>query len=224
MPDPVLAIESSTPVCSVALHDGTRVRHLSLSGPGVHSVKVFEFVRQLLDESGLNIPDLSALLVSAGPGSYTGLRIGSSAAKGLLFGTPVPLFAVETLAAIAAGQLIQPAHEIRQIHAVINARRTHLYHQVFESSGEGILHTATKPYLKTLSDIRDHIRPGDTIAGTGIQRLELENIPELAGKVHITESEEALSAVHLIELYHSESREFSRKVGVESFEPMYQPE
>jgi tRNA threonylcarbamoyl adenosine modification protein YeaZ len=224
MPDPVLAIETSTPVCSVALYDGYTLRHQSLSGPGVHSVKVFEFVHQLLQESGLNIPDLSALLVSAGPGSYTGLRIGSSAAKGLLFGTSVPLYAIETLAAIAEGQRMKSTHEARQIHAVINARRTHLYHQEFETSEQELLLTAGKPALKTLSEIRDSIRPGDAVAGTGIQRLELENMPELSGKVQITAAEQALSAAHLIGLYHSGSPEFSRKVGVESFEPMYQPE
>lgn len=224
MPDPVLAIETSTPVCSVALYDGSRIRQRSQSSPGVHSVKVFEFVRELLDESGLSIPELSALLVSAGPGSYTGLRIGSSAAKGLLFGTAVPLVAVETLAAIAAGQLLKPASEIRRVHAVINARRTHLYHQMFERTEHGLLNAVDKPSLKTLSDIREMIRPGDGVAGSGIQRLELESRAELTGRVSIAASEQALSAVCLIELYHSESPEFSRKVGVESFEPMYQPE
>lgn len=223
MSKPVLALETSTPICSVVLHDGSQLRQRSAAGPGVHSVKVFEFVQELLDETGIGIEELSALLVSTGPGSYTGLRIASSAAKGLLFGTSVPLIAVQTLAGIAAGQVGAAKSGYRRIHAVINARRTHLYYQLFEISENGQLHTDQRAALLPLSDIRKRLHPGDVLAGTGHQRLELESVPELAGKISIIPPEEALSAANLIALHRQQNPDFTRKADVEHFEPLYQP-
>ena len=101
---PILSVETATPVCSVALRlpDGTLYEERA-EGKGGHSELTFVFIRKLLDDAGICVRDLGAVLVSGGPGSYTGLRIGGSAVKGLLFQSGVPLYAYNTLAGIALG-------------------------------------------------------------------------------------------------------------------------
>ncbi|TVQ68539.1 MAG: tRNA (adenosine(37)-N6)-threonylcarbamoyltransferase complex dimerization subunit type 1 TsaB [Balneolaceae bacterium] len=104
---PVLSVETATPVCSVALRlpDGT-VHELRAEGKGVHSEQTFVFIDRLLAREKLAVNDLGSVIVSAGPGSYTGLRVASSAVKGLLFQTDVPLYACRTLGAIALGAML----------------------------------------------------------------------------------------------------------------------
>ncbi len=103
---PVLSVETATPVCSVALRlpDGT-VHELRSEGKGVHSEQTFVYIDRLLAREKLAVNDLGAVIISAGPGSYTGLRVASSAVKGLLFQTEVPLYACQTLGAIALGAM-----------------------------------------------------------------------------------------------------------------------
>src|SRR6056297_488404 len=82
----ILSIETSTPVCSVALKATERgVWEKRTEGRGVHSERLFTFTGELLERSGAGISDLDAILFSGGPGSYTGLRIGASAIKGFLW-------------------------------------------------------------------------------------------------------------------------------------------
>ncbi len=117
---PVLSVETATPVCSVALRlpDGT-VHQLRAEGKGVHSEQTFVFIDRLLAREKLAVNELGAVIVSAGPGSYTGLRVASSAVKGLLFQTVIPLYACRTLGAIALGAMLAtPAtHKMPATHA-----------------------------------------------------------------------------------------------------------
>lgn len=220
----LLALETAAPTCSVALHDGNTLRQRSISGPGVHSEHLFVFVQGLLAEACLSITALSAVLISAGPGSYTGLRIASSAAKGLLFGTDIPLIAVQTLAGIAAAGHGQENHKPHaRIHAVLNARRTHLYHQAFAAGPDGRLKAQSEPALRTLSDIRNDLRAGDILAGTGYERLQLEDTPALHNGLVLVSQKQALSAASLISLHQQYGTQFAQMVPVEAFEPMYQP-
>lgn len=111
---PILAIETATPVCSVALYlpDGT-IHEERSEGQGVHSELTFVFIDRLLKEAGLTVAELGGVLVSRGPGSYTGLRVGSSAVKGLLFQTDIPLYAYNTLGGIATGVIIRNVEDVR---------------------------------------------------------------------------------------------------------------
>ncbi|MDZ7690065.1 MAG: tRNA (adenosine(37)-N6)-threonylcarbamoyltransferase complex dimerization subunit type 1 TsaB [Balneolaceae bacterium] len=125
----LLALETSTNVCSVAFKDDEdNLFEKRIEKRGSHSEKLFLFIEELMEEQGLKTPELQAMLISQGPGSYTGLRIGASAVKGLLFQTAVPLYAVDTLAGFAQAAL-DSDQNINSIHAVIDARRVHLYHQ-----------------------------------------------------------------------------------------------
>lgn len=98
----ILLLESATDSCSVALSSGERlIAEKYINEPKVHASKLALYVEEILKENSISVSDCSAIAVSSGPGSYTGLRVGVSCAKGLCFGANKPLIAVNTLAAVA---------------------------------------------------------------------------------------------------------------------------
>ncbi len=98
----VLAIETATQICSVALtHDGHLIAEARLNIKKVHASKLFGLVQFVLQQAELTANQLDGVAVSIGPGSFTGLRIGLSAAKGIALGANLPLVAVPTLDALA---------------------------------------------------------------------------------------------------------------------------
>ena len=100
----ILCIETSTAVCSVALVNNGNVIALreSLDGQN-HAEKITIFIDEVMKEANLSYKDLDAVATSMGPGSYTGLRIGVSTAKGLCYAMEKPLIAIDTLAAMTYG-------------------------------------------------------------------------------------------------------------------------
>lgn len=127
----ILHIETATRNCSVAIaRDGkTLVCHEVAEEGYSHAEKLHVFIEQTLADANLAYNDLSAIAVSQGPGSYTGLRIGVSAAKGLCFALDIPLVAIDTLSVLAAGANIQDG----LIVPMIDARRMEVYCAVFDS-------------------------------------------------------------------------------------------
>ncbi|MFO7846258.1 MAG: tRNA (adenosine(37)-N6)-threonylcarbamoyltransferase complex dimerization subunit type 1 TsaB [Balneolaceae bacterium] len=211
----ILAIETSTPVCSVALQATRRtVWEKRIEGRGVHSERLFTFTDELLRRAGSNVEGLEAVLFSRGPGSYTGLRIGSSAVKGLLFRQSVPLYTFPTLYSFAAG--LDSGIESREIWGVIDARRTHLYCQKFRWDGIKLT-PESDALIKEISEIEADINDGAVIVGTGLERLTFEN------KRSITKiGTEGISAKNLVRAFNSDHlRQQFRKEAPESFTPEY---
>ncbi|HEX2975036.1 MAG TPA: tRNA (adenosine(37)-N6)-threonylcarbamoyltransferase complex dimerization subunit type 1 TsaB [Bacteroidales bacterium] len=100
----ILAIETATRICSVALFDATGVKGvLESAEENAHSRILNVLIDRLMKDLGMELKELSAVAVSKGPGSYTGLRIGVSAAKGLCYAKDLPLIAVNTLESMAFG-------------------------------------------------------------------------------------------------------------------------
>lgn len=98
----ILSLETSTVVCSVALHSNkVLLRDLVIQEPQAHASRLAPMIMQVMKESAKDFDELNAVCVSAGPGSYTGLRIGASTAKGLCFASDLPLIAVPTLKLLA---------------------------------------------------------------------------------------------------------------------------
>jgi len=134
----ILNIETSTNVCSVALGDTTRCE-LTLSdfkGQN-HAALLGVFVQQALDFVRNQNVELQAVAVSAGPGSYTGLRIGVSTAKGLCFGKNIPLIAIDTLQIMnvaARKQITAPSHSAL-FCPMLDARRMEVYCKIFDEKG-----------------------------------------------------------------------------------------
>jgi tRNA threonylcarbamoyladenosine biosynthesis protein TsaB len=102
----ILNIETATQVCSVALAKDGRIVSLRERNEGLsHAEWLTVFIQEVMQEAGLHLSQLDAIAVSSGPGSYTGLRIGVSTAKGLCFSLDKPLIAVSTLKSMAHGFL-----------------------------------------------------------------------------------------------------------------------
>jgi tRNA threonylcarbamoyladenosine biosynthesis protein TsaB len=100
----ILILETATPVCSVALaKDGQLLGFKESEEPNAHSKVLTSFIEDVLKQGGITAKELDAVAVSRGPGSYTGLRIGVSAAKGLCYAIDIPLLSPDTLQAMAWG-------------------------------------------------------------------------------------------------------------------------
>src|SRR5436190_11830263 len=100
----ILNIETATKNCSVSIaKDGLTLVSREIADQGYsHAEKLHVFIEEIIAEAGLTFKDLSAIGISQGPGSYTGLRIGVSSAKGLCFALNIPLIALDTLEILAS--------------------------------------------------------------------------------------------------------------------------
>ena len=128
----ILNIDTATEVCSVAIARDGRLVAMRENGEGLnHSTLLGVYVDEALREARLTVEDLDAVAVSMGPGSYTGLRIGVSLAKGLCFGGGKPLIAVGTLNALAHAA-IERTGEDALYCPMIDARRMEVYAAVFD--------------------------------------------------------------------------------------------
>jgi len=128
----ILAVETATKVCSVAVIDEKEVLgEISLFVPQVHAERLMVMIDNLLDNLRLPYRDLCAVAVSIGPGSFTGLRIGLSVAKGIAFGQNKKLIAVPTLEAIAHSILIYSDNET-MIVPILHARANEFYYSSFK--------------------------------------------------------------------------------------------
>lgn len=139
----ILHIETSTRVCSVGVSvQGKLVAYQEDNSQNYsHSSVLTPFIEKTLQQAELHIGDLSAVAISMGPGSYTGLRIGVSTAKGICYALDIPLIAVDTLHAMAthaAGVLQQDDHlrslrgENTLLCPMIDARRMEVYYNLFD--------------------------------------------------------------------------------------------
>lgn len=128
----ILNIETATEVCSVSLgKDGQSLLTLESSEPQTHSSTLTSLIEQLMAECGFGYNALDAVAVSGGPGSYTGLRIGTSAAKGICFASDCGLIAVDTLESLARATQQQVPDGSFYI-PMIDARRMEVYTAVFD--------------------------------------------------------------------------------------------
>ena len=138
----IILIETSTALCSVALaEDGVITAYKESSAPKAHASLTAVFIDEMLTERGLRVSDCDAVCVSMGPGSYTGLRVGVSTAKGLCFGSGLPLIAVGTLDTLVAqagipDQAGNDEVNPRFIIPMIDARRMEVYSAVFDVPGQ----------------------------------------------------------------------------------------
>ena len=132
----ILNLETATKNCSVAIaNEGKTVLYKEIAEAGYsHAEKLHVFIESCLQELQLSFKDLKAVAVSQGPGSYTGLRIGVSAAKGLCFALDIPLIAIDTLQVLASQVSISEGIII----PMIDARRMEVYSAIFNSNLEKI--------------------------------------------------------------------------------------
>jgi len=157
----ILNLETATRNCSVALaKDGEVVALREIAGEGyLHAEKLHLFIEEVIDAAGIRLNELSAVAVSMGPGSYTGLRIGVSAAKGLCYALSLPLIAIDTLEVLARRLTVQEG----LIIPMIDARRMEAYTAVFDgvygnlrkTKAEIIIDTSFSEYDGTIHLVGD---------------------------------------------------------------------
>lgn len=166
----ILCIETATTNCSVAL--GKEGELLALkedyNNNYSHAERLHLYIDEILKENGLTPGDLAAVAVSKGPGSYTGLRIGVSAAKGLCFSLDLPLISVPTLTSLAlqvdkeAGDFIIP---------LLDARRMEVYTAGFTAGMEPVFETRAE--VLDENSFREYLEKGEvTFIGNGVEKFK----------------------------------------------------
>ena len=134
----ILLIESATTVCSVALMcDGKVAAVREVDEANKHDELLTVFCNEVVSEGGISFHELDAVAVSKGPGSYTGLRIGVSAAKGICYALGKPLIAIGTLDAMAEG-MKREAKEGYLLCPMLDARRMEVYCAIYDHEGNMI--------------------------------------------------------------------------------------
>jgi tRNA threonylcarbamoyladenosine biosynthesis protein TsaB len=140
----ILSIETATSACSVALHqEGKLLAEANLYKSQSHSKMLKPMIEQVLKVAQCQLSDLKAIAVSKGPGSYTGLRIGTSTAKGLCFALDIPLLSVNTLDALAK-QITQTQSEAIYLCPMLDARRMEVYCAIYQSDLKEVQATEAK--------------------------------------------------------------------------------
>lgn len=135
----ILHIETATRACSVALSEkGQLIAIKELADESfVHGEQLTLFIQAVMNDSGKELNELDAVSVSAGPGSYTGLRIGAATAKGLCYALGVPLMAIDSLHALAA--VVREDYPEHRLCPMIDARRMEVYTCLLDSNHSELL-------------------------------------------------------------------------------------
>jgi tRNA threonylcarbamoyladenosine biosynthesis protein TsaB len=163
----LLHIETATEQCSVALTDNATLlaQKSILEGGFKHAAKLHVFIDEILREANISISELDAVAISAGPGSFTGLRIGSVAAKGLCFALDIPLIALPTLQLLAA-----PHWQNSKVVALLDARRDEVYTATFDLGGKEL--SPTQAHILNETSFADLTHEPVCFVGTGAEKAK----------------------------------------------------
>jgi len=135
----LLCIDSSADICSVVLSKSKQIIAARNSAEQyAHAEILTVFIADILNEASLSIEQIDAIVYSAGPGSYTGLRIGASVCKGLCYAHNIPFISISTLKAMSSAFIKQHYHSNALYIPVIDARRADIYYSIFTASLEPI--------------------------------------------------------------------------------------
>ncbi len=191
----ILALETSGSVCSVALETPTFFGEYTVDGNNIHDELLAELVSRILDDAKITIVELDAVALSAGPGSFTGLRIGAALCKGLCYGGLPKFIAVPTLNAYAS-EAISHANDLKmnQIFTFLPSQKDFIFYQKFDLE------------LKPLSEINID---------------EIANLKELAKGCYISSSNlNKITAKTILNLAKTMLNN-NKFENVEAFEPYY---
>lgn len=213
----ILNIETSTEVCSVALSkDGELLTYREDDKDKSHASKLTPFIDSVLKEKSVNIEELSAVCVSEGPGSYTGLRIGISVAKGLCFGLRTPLIAVSSIKAMALACINKTDNPDRFLFCpLMDARRMEVYTAIYDDK----LNVIEDIHARVIDDasFEEFLSKKNVIFfGNGADKCK----QIISSSKAIFDDEIRCSAVSMVELSH-ESYKAKNFKDLAYFEPYY---
>ena len=169
----IIHIETATTTCSVAAgENGVLVAVRSVHDGYKHAENLLRLVEEVMQEAGWKYEELSAIAVSAGPGSYTGLRIGVSTAKGLCYALDIPLIAVSTLYSLATGFRKQFPDSDGLLCPMLDARRMEVYTALFSKNLER-LKPDTPLIVETLESVPELLEQPIVFFGDGAEKCEV---------------------------------------------------
>ena len=218
----ILCIETGTDICSVGIARDGELLSLRESDEGRdHARKVGVFVDELLHETGIAPDDLDAVAVGKGPGSYTGLRIGVSFAKGLCYGLQKPLLAVGSLDALVevaredyeAGIISVDNWEKARLCPMVDARRREVYAQLFDTQGRALTEVSAEVISEgSFAAYRNEAGPF-VIFGNGARKCA--EILQGATFIEVTPSARGLARLA------QQALDEGRREDIAYFEPFY---
>ena len=210
----ILCLETATTNCSVAVGiDGEVVALIEENTPNYsHSEQLHVFIEKAIAEASLQLSDLGAIAVSKGPGSYTGLRIGVSAAKGLCFSLDVPLISIPTLESMAK-QIQLSSNEVAI--PLLDARRMEVYSRTFNHEYEAISETKAEIISKDSFEVYKSFQKVHLIGSGATKCQEILKDPVFQFHTDIVPS-----AKEMVELA-QKKYEASAFEDVAYFEPYY---
>lgn len=196
----LLALETSSEACSIALQWDGVIYSRHQQSPMQHAELLLPWVRELLEEAGAELDELHAIAFGRGPGSFTSLRIGIAAVQGLAWGAGLPVIPLSSLAAVAEQVDSEPGQPIL---VAMDARMNEVFHARFIRNGQGVLQADSDEAVAAAEQVLTNHpvnQPNMILAGTAFGRFaELEGLMQRAESVH-----EGLlpSATALLELAH----------------------
>lgn len=213
----ILCIETSTTVCSVAIgNEKGLIAHKEVNAGFTHAENLHVFIDEVIKEAGLNRKDINVISVGKGPGSYTGLRIGVSAAKGIAYALSIPLISMNTLLNLCVGakKIIQNSNVI--LCPMLDARRMEVYTALYNQQLDEIKNT--NALIITIESLNELTSKGNiALFGDGANKcteLSKEN-----SKISFLENIMP-SAINMIE-YSIEQYNNKQFEDVAYFEPFY---
>ncbi|MGB9912032.1 MAG: tRNA (adenosine(37)-N6)-threonylcarbamoyltransferase complex dimerization subunit type 1 TsaB [Candidatus Kapaibacteriota bacterium] len=168
--DLLLSIETSSKVCSVCISQADNILlEYSMTVSNSHDQFLAVFVKRALEDLGLKPADLSALAISSGPGSFTGLRIGSAFAKGFCFDGKIKLVAVPTLFAIAFNCKKNINADFSRVVAVSHSHKDLFFYQFFDHQSNPLSDIA----FKSAVELNNILQDSDIVVGIGAETFSV---------------------------------------------------
>ena len=164
----ILCIETSGPQCSVALsHNGECISECVTDDAWHHSQYLTQHISDCLSKVNLSIKDMHSIAISHGPGSYTGLRVGSSTAKGICYALDIPLISIPTLKIIAQ-PYVKDLSAGMHILATIDARRDEIYYNIYDKNLKEL--QSTESHVLTPDSFLNFRKGGLYVTGDGAKK------------------------------------------------------
>lgn len=163
----ILAIDTATEACSVALSYKGEITHLAELSPRTHTQRILPMVDELLSQSGVSLKQLDALAFGRGPGSFTGVRVGVAVAQGLALGANLPVIAISNLTAMA--QAAYQQYQTDNVIALIDARMNEVYYSQLTRNRQGEWQAIVAEQVCSAEKAIMQIQPAENsyIVGTG---------------------------------------------------------